>query len=54
MQDESEDYYVSRSKAKRRSDCPIANALEVLGDRWTLRTEAGNERSAEIVYTIEK
>lgn len=20
----------------RRSDCPIANALEVLGDRWTL------------------
>lgn len=25
-----------------------------LGDRWTLRTEAGNERSAEIVYTIEK
>ena len=25
-----------------------------LGDRWTLRTEAGKERSAEIVYTIEK
>lgn len=22
--------------ACRRSDCPIANALEVLGDRWTL------------------
>ncbi len=25
-----------------------------LGDRWTLRTEAGKERSAEVVYTIEK
>jgi translocation and assembly module TamB len=25
-----------------------------LGDRWTLRTEAGQERSAEVVYTIEK
>jgi len=23
-------------KFPRRSDCPIANALEVLGDRWTL------------------
>ncbi|MBI5771222.1 MAG: helix-turn-helix transcriptional regulator [Verrucomicrobia bacterium] len=22
--------------SSRRSDCPIANALEVLGDRWTL------------------
>lgn len=25
-----------------------------LGDRWTIRTEAGKERSAELVYTIEK
>ncbi|MEZ5498166.1 MAG: translocation/assembly module TamB domain-containing protein [Steroidobacteraceae bacterium] len=25
-----------------------------LGDRWTLRSEAGEERSAELVYTIEK
>ena len=24
------------SKTIRRSDCPIANALEILGDRWTL------------------
>lgn len=23
-------------KRRRRSDCPIANALEILGDRWTL------------------
>jgi translocation and assembly module TamB len=25
-----------------------------LGDRWTIRTEAGRERSADLVYTIEK
>ncbi len=25
-----------------------------LGDRWTIRTEAGTEQSAELVYTIEK
>ena len=25
-----------------------------LGDRWTIRTEAGEARSADIVYTIEK
>jgi translocation and assembly module TamB len=25
-----------------------------LDDRWTIRTEAGKERSAELVYTIEK
>ena len=25
-----------------------------LGDRWTIRTEAGENRSADIVYTIEK
>lgn len=25
-----------RQESCRRSDCPIANALEVLGDRWTL------------------
>lgn len=24
------------SRKRRRSDCPIANALEILGDRWTL------------------
>lgn len=25
-----------------------------LGDRWTIKTEAGKERSADLVYTIEK
>ncbi len=25
-----------------------------LGDRWTIRTEVGEERSADLVYTIEK
>jgi translocation and assembly module TamB len=25
-----------------------------LNDRWTIRTEAGKERSADLVYTIEK
>jgi hypothetical protein len=25
-----------------------------INDRWTLRTEAGKEASAEIVYTVEK
>jgi translocation and assembly module TamB len=25
-----------------------------LGDRWTIRTEAGENRSADVVYTIEK
>jgi hypothetical protein len=25
-----------------------------LDDRWTVRTEAGKERSADLVYTIEK
>jgi hypothetical protein len=25
-----------------------------INDRWTLRTEAGKEQSAEIVYTIER
>jgi DNA-binding HxlR family transcriptional regulator len=35
MQGKSESSAVPR-KFPRRSDCPIANALEVLGDRWTL------------------
>ena len=25
-----------------------------LGDRWTIKTEAGKERSADLVYSIEK
>lgn len=25
-----------RKKTSRRSDCPIANALDLLGDRWSL------------------
>lgn len=29
-------------------------ARYTLGDRWTLKTEAGREQSAELVYTIEK
>ena len=25
-----------------------------IGDKWTLRTEAGKERSADIVYTLQR
>jgi translocation and assembly module TamB len=25
-----------------------------IGDRWTIKTEAGKERSADLVFTIEK
>ena len=25
-----------------------------LGDRWTIKTEAGENRSADLVYTIER
>jgi len=27
---------VKRSKQERRSNCPITNALELIGDRWTM------------------
>ena len=27
---------VKRSKRERRSNCPITNALELIGDRWTM------------------
>ncbi len=27
---------MGKKSASRRSDCPIANALDVLGDRWSL------------------
>jgi DNA-binding HxlR family transcriptional regulator len=36
MQDKSDSASVPRKPDCRRSACPIANALDVLGDRWTL------------------
>ncbi len=36
MQDETDCDGVPRKKDSRRSDCPIANALDLLGDRWSL------------------
>lgn len=36
MQGKSDCASVPRKKDCRRSACPIANALDVLGDRWTL------------------
>jgi DNA-binding HxlR family transcriptional regulator len=36
MQGKSKAAPVSRKPDCRRSSCPIANALDVLGDRWTL------------------
>ncbi|HYC72311.1 MAG TPA: helix-turn-helix domain-containing protein [Opitutaceae bacterium] len=36
MQVKTEAHGVPSRKDNRRSDCPIANALDLLGDRWSL------------------
>lgn len=36
MQGRIESRRVPRKSVPRRSDCPIANALDLLGDRWSL------------------
>jgi len=36
MQDETKTRLVARKQILRRSDCPIANALDLIGDRWSL------------------
>ena len=44
-------------EALRRSPCPVANALEVVGDRWTLLVVrdlmAGKHRYGELVDSAE-
>ena len=43
-----------------RENVSLAEAINTIkmrytiGDRWTIKTEAGKERSADLVYTIEK
>jgi DNA-binding HxlR family transcriptional regulator len=47
------------SCATRRSDCPIANALDLIGDKWTLLVIRdllflGNRRFGELLSSPEK
>ena len=45
---------------ERRTGISLAEAINTLklrytiGDRWTLKTESGKARSADVVYTIQK
>jgi DNA-binding HxlR family transcriptional regulator len=49
---------ISRSSRAKRSDCPVSNTLDILGDRWTLIVVRdlflGKRRYGELAAATEK